>query len=133
MNNILWSKLIINSCINPVTAIFEKKNGFILEENDDAEKLRLLIQNILQESVNIAIKKGINLEYKYPFQKVLDVAKKTSNNSSSMLNDKLRKVETEIEFINGFIIKEGIFKLFTLGLKFGIPTPYNNYVYNLLK
>jgi 2-dehydropantoate 2-reductase len=125
LNNLLWSKLIVNSAINPVTAINNCKNGELLEETDDGERLRGLIQNLVHESVNIAIKNGFKIEsMPFPYQNVLDVCNKTKDNESSMLQDKLKNLETEIEYINGIIIEQG--KLL------GIPTPYNNHVYQKL-
>jgi 2-dehydropantoate 2-reductase len=67
--------------------------------------------------VSVADARGIHLPYPDPFERVLEVCHATAGNVASMLQDVLGKRVTEIQAINGAIVREG--------LKFGIPTPVN--------
>ena len=60
-----------------------------------------------------------------PIQKVESVAKATGANVSSMLQDVLNKKRTEIDFINGAIVRHA--------KALGIPTPVNEVLTNLVK
>lgn len=115
----LFLKLGVNAVINPLTAILGIKNGGILE----LRWLRPIIRRLCEEIVKIADNRGVrlvNLE-----EMVLDIANKTRENTSSMLQDIMRGKMTEIDFINGAIIK--------LGEKIGVNTPFNELVYYLVK
>jgi 2-dehydropantoate 2-reductase len=63
--------------------------------------------------------------YDDPLQKVEGVAKATAGNISSMLQDVLKKRRTEIDFINGAIVRQG--------KALNIPTPVNETLTNLVK
>jgi len=49
---------------------------------------------------------GIQLPYDDPMEKVLEVCRATSANIASMLQDVLRERKTEVEAINGAIVRE---------------------------
>ncbi len=118
VHGLIWGKLIINVGINAFSAILQVRNG----------ALPSLAKEVMEEAVNEAVSvsraKGINLPYENPFQKVLDVCDKTSQNIASMLQDVLNKRKTEVEYINGAIVKEGS--------KYGIPTPVNRIITSLI-
>jgi 2-dehydropantoate 2-reductase len=77
------------------------------------------------EAVAVAKARGITLTYADPLQTVYDVAKKTGANRSSMLQDFDRGRETEIDFINGAIVREAA--------ALGIPVPVNAALTRLVK
>jgi len=58
-------------------------------------------------------------------EEVYRVMQKTSMNYSSMFVDILKGRQTELEHLNGYIRR--------LGLLYGVPTPHNNSLYNLVK
>jgi 3-methyl-2-oxobutanoate hydroxymethyltransferase len=103
LENLLWGKLIVNSAINPLTAILRVKNGFLADDLD----CRSIVTRTVDESVAVAKKKGIQLPYDNPIDTVLRVASATRDNESSMLKDVLRGIKTEIDSINGAIVREG--------------------------
>ncbi|NLB54445.1 MAG: 2-dehydropantoate 2-reductase [Lentisphaerae bacterium] len=98
----LWSKLIINSAIGPVTALSGLRNGEILEQ---PHWNKLLINTAL-ESASVAIGSGITLVYEDPAKAVTDVCRVTAANYSSMLQDVRAGRRTEIDAINGMIIEQ---------------------------
>jgi 2-dehydropantoate 2-reductase len=111
-----WLKLAINCVINPLTAIHNIENGQIL-----LAKFSTIIAEILAEVVVIARYQQVTLNKDMLIANVLDVAKATEKNRSSMLCDVLAQRETEIAYINGYIDK--------LGKKFNVTTPVNTALY----
>ncbi|MFN3966714.1 MAG: ketopantoate reductase family protein [Endomicrobiia bacterium] len=121
IQSVLWSKLILNSAINPVGSISFRKNGEIIKD----EFLKDILCKTAEESAEVAKKLGIKLIYKNPSRKVIDVCKKTSQNYNSMLQDIMHHKKTEIEYINGAIIRKA--------KEIGLETPYNNMLYYFVK
>ena len=98
----IWSKLIINAAINPLTAITRLKNGQLLESDETCRLLDL----VAEESEKIAKLAGISIAYSDIKSKVYDVCEATAQNTSSMLQDILRGRRTEIDAINGAIVEK---------------------------
>jgi 2-dehydropantoate 2-reductase len=99
--SIVWGKLVINSSINPLTALLRVPNGELLSR----PSTRTLMGLIALETATIAEANGISLPYTDPVETVEGVAKRTATNYSSMLKDILRGSPTEIDAINGAIVK----------------------------
>ena len=107
----IWVKAIVNSSINPLTAVFQCKNGYLL----DNLVLKGIVERVCYESTCIANAQGLNLSSKEMFDKTVDVIKKTSDNYSSMLQSLIKDNRTEIDAINGRLIEIGkAFKVDTL-------------------
>lgn len=121
INSLIWSKLIINVGINALTAVTRLNNGRLVEYDGTREIMRAAVQ----EAVKVAKRKRIKLIYDDPIQKVEGVAKATATNVSSMLQDILKKRRTEIDFINGAIVRQA--------KSLNIPTPVNEILTNLVK
>lgn len=117
----VWGKLMVNAAINPLTALLKVKNGELLA-NPSAPGL---IKNLSREVASVAAATGIILPYPIPEQAVEDVARETSDNISSMLQDVLRGSPTEVDAINGAVITSGELK--------GVATPYNRAAWLLVK
>jgi 2-dehydropantoate 2-reductase len=116
----IWRKLIINCAINPLTAILRVKNGELLEDQSARELLKLLVEETVQVSQAMNIPLGIN----NPVKMVKKVAQETSKNLSSMLQDILRGVPTEIDAMNGEIIRIAEF--------YNLNVPVNKLVYAVI-
>jgi 2-dehydropantoate 2-reductase len=117
----LWSKLIVNCGINALTAITRLHNGKLL----DYEGSRKILRDAVTEAVKIAKRKRIKLLYDDPLAKVESVCEACAANVSSMLQDVLRKKRTEIDFINGVIVR--------FGQELGISVPVNAMLVALVK
>jgi 2-dehydropantoate 2-reductase len=102
IDDLIWSKLIINVGINALTALAGLPNGRLLDFPDT----KALMADLVAEAVAVAEKKGVRLTYDDPLQMVYQVAEKTGGNRSSMLQDFDRKRPSEIDFINGAIVRE---------------------------
>ena len=121
LQTLLWSKLIVNVGINALTAILRVHNG-VLTRYDIC---RDMVARAVNEAVAVAHALGIELPYDEPVRHVLDVAWRTGANRSSMLTDILRGTPTEIDAINGVVVREGE--------RLGIPTPFNEALVLLVK
>ena len=99
----IWIKAIVNSSINPLTALFNCKNGYILE-NPILEKI---LDKICEESSNIASSYGIDIDSSSMIRKTKEVIRDTYENHSSMLQSVLNCKKTEIDFINGKLVEIG--------------------------
>ncbi len=113
VSGLMWGKLVVNSAINALTAIYRKPNGWLVE-NPEA---RALLSAAAQETANVARALGVQLPYADPVERALQVATATAANKSSTLQDVLRGAPTELERINGAVVREG--------KRLGIPTPVN--------
>jgi len=102
IKGLLWSKLIINVGINALTGITRLRNGRLIE----FDGTRRILQEAVAEATRVAKRKRIKLIYDDSLAKVESVCEATAANASSMLQDVLRKKRTEIDFINGVIVRQ---------------------------
>ncbi len=116
----IWKKVIINSGINPITALTGLKNGEILERS----YIKNLLTMICRESMAIA-RTEVALPGGDPVKEAEQVAASTAENRSSMLQDVEHERRTEIDCINGAVIE--------VGKKNGVETHYNKIFYELVK
>ena len=121
IDDLIWSKLIINVGINALTALTGLPNGRLLEFSDS----KALMADLVAEAVMVAEKKGVHLTYSDPLVMVYQVAEKTGANRSSMLQDFDRKRQSEIDFINGAIVREA--------QALGLVVPVNSAVTRLVR
>jgi 2-dehydropantoate 2-reductase len=117
----IWAKAIINSSINPLTAFFNCKNGYLLEN----PLLHKIVEAICEESTNIAQVEGIKLTVPDMIQRTKEVIRDTASNYSSMLQSVQQRKKTEIDSING--------KLLTIGKQHRIDTSLNKILVELVK
>ncbi len=96
-----WEKIFVNIGINPFAALTRLRNGDLLKN----KSIKRLMGEAVKEAINIAEKIGIHLLKKDFIALTYDVAEKTSENKNSMLQDILNGNPTEIDFINGRIVK----------------------------
>jgi 2-dehydropantoate 2-reductase len=115
----IWEKAIVNSAINPITAICRVKNGKILE----IEELWKIASSVVEEGVSVLRKMGMVKEDL--LNVVKDVVIKTSENRSSMLQDIENKKRTEIDFINGKIVEKAE--------ELGLESNSNRILVNIIK
>jgi len=99
----IWIKGIVNSSINPVTAFFECKNGYLLKN----PILENMIEKICYESAKVANAIELNLKTDDMLQTTKNVINDTSENYSSMLQSIKHSKMSEIDSINGEIVKKG--------------------------
>jgi 2-dehydropantoate 2-reductase len=117
---LIWEKLVINIGINALAGLTGVKNGQLL---DHPETLKLM-EAMVSEAVEVARRKGIEIEGN-PLEKVIGVAKATGANRCSMGQDLDNRRRTEIDVINGAVVREAE--------RLGISVPYNQTITYLVK
>ena len=120
IHGLVWNKLLTNVGINALTALTGLKNGQLL---DYPETLRLM-EALVSEASEVARKKGIQIE-ENPIDKVKAIAEATRKNRSSMGQDFDYRRRTEIDAINGVVVREAE--------RLGISAPYNQMITDLVK
>lgn len=119
MKERIWKKLIINSCINPLTAVLHVTNGSLLE----SEYAMTTMNSLFEEAIRLAQKEGIAIETGF-WEEIVQVCRNTYHNKSSMLQDIEAGRETEIKFINGALLRAA--------KRFGISVPVHTVMVNLM-
>ncbi|KAB8236808.1 hypothetical protein ETB97_011317 [Aspergillus alliaceus] len=105
-------KLAMNSVINPLTAIMNCKNGELLYNYSFTRIMRLLlieISSVICALPELQAVPGIESRFSPERLRMMvtQLANKTAKNHSSMLQDVLSRKTTEIEYMNGYIIRRG--------------------------
>ena len=118
---LVWSKLLINVGINALGVLIRVKNGELIKGKYSSKLQAALIG----EAMELAKKKGIKLIHQDMVKETASICEKTSANLNSMLQDVLKKRKTEIDFINGAIVREG--------RKLNLSTPVNQVITDLIK
>jgi len=121
LENAVWGKLVVNTGINPITALLGIRNGELLE----SEPAHTLLCEVANETANVARARGVHLPFDDPGEWVAHIARQTATNCSSMLQDLQRGAPTEIDAISGAVVREGE------GL--GVPTPINATLQHLVR
>ena len=109
---VLWTKLAINCAINPVAALHRHPNGCLLS----MPEARADMIAAAAEVALVAAARGTPLS-PHIEDLVTMAAERTAGNVNSMLQDVLRGVPTEIESLNGAVVREA--------RALGVPVPVN--------
>ncbi len=109
---VLWTKLAVNCAVNPLTALLRVSNGALLS-NPEA---LVTLESAAREVGTVAAARGIRLEGD-PAALAMEVVHETARNRSSMLQDVERGAATEIEALNGAVVREAE--------RLGVPVPVN--------
>ncbi|MCD6330766.1 MAG: 2-dehydropantoate 2-reductase [Thermoplasmata archaeon] len=116
----IWRKAIVNSAINGLSAVLRCKNGEILR-NEYAEKL---LEEICKEGIRVANAEGMEIGNEV-IKMAKEILHRTADNISSMLQDILKGKRTEVEEINGEIVKTAE--------KHGMEAKFNKFLTYVIK
>jgi 2-dehydropantoate 2-reductase len=114
-----WTKLIFNAASNPLGALTGLTHGRLCE----LPATRALISGLVREGVAVADALGITLDSD-PDALVDHAAQVAYDHRASMLQDALAHRRTEIDALNGGIVR--------LGAEHGVPTPLNEAITALI-
>jgi 2-dehydropantoate 2-reductase len=117
----LWSKLILNCAGNAITAITQTGYG----EAARAPIAREVIIATAREALAVARAAGIELQEDQLIATGMKFLDSMGNVTSSTAQDVARKKKTEIDALNGVIVRRG--------KDLGIPTPVNHTLTALVK
>jgi 2-dehydropantoate 2-reductase len=110
----IWSKLALNCCTLPTTALLRFLAGQLIEH----EGTLALMRGILREVVQVANAQGIALEFDERWEMISGLCHRSAGAKSSMFQDIDAGRRTEIDVVNGAIVDAG--------KRLGIATPLND-------
>ena len=125
IKQILLDKLAINAVINPLTVKYNCPNGDLLNNKDSAIEFKNLCTET-QYFFNI-------MHWPLSFdllERATSVAQLTQFNISSMLQDVRNQQETEIEYINGYLVNKAKENTIQLPLNEAIYQQVKQFVYS---
>ena len=107
-----FEKLAVNCVVNPLTALIDIHNGRMLENDPLSDVQRTLITEISNVIQVLPEMQGLEmLRTRFSPENLTErfvyMTKLTANNSSSMREDVRAKRDTEIDYVNGYIVKRG--------------------------
>ncbi len=117
-----WRKVIFNAATNPVGALTRLTHGRVCEDPE----LRRFVSGLVDEGKAVAAAQGIKLDADP--EDLIDHAAKPEvayDHKASMLQDVEARRPTEIDYLNGGIVR--------FGREHGVPTPLNRAVWSLVK
>ena len=121
----LWAKMLYNCALNPLGAILDVPYGRLA----DSEFTRAIMKGIAEEVFAVLAAAGYQTHWECAadFLEVFyeKLVPDTAEHKSSTLQDILAKKQTEIDALNGAVIK--------LAEEYEIDVPYNLAVYNMVK
>jgi 2-dehydropantoate 2-reductase len=116
----LWAKLILNCAYNAISAITKLPYGPLFENEDARDLMRLVVR----ECLAVAQRESITLPGD-SWQGVELIAATMSGQFSSTAQDLMRGRRSEIDDLNGYIVRRG--------KSLAIDTPANQALYSLVK
>jgi 2-dehydropantoate 2-reductase len=116
----VWSKLIINAVINPLTAILKVRNGELLQTPSS----KAIMLALFNEGIAVARANRLDLPDNL-WETILQVCKQTADNQSSMLQDIIHRRSTEIDSINGTLLR--------IAEQYKLVLPVNQAVFHMVK
>ncbi len=125
IQSFLWAKVIYNAALNPLASLLSSHYGFLGE----TALTRAIMEAVIKEIYAVAEKARIPL---YPknargYQKLFysKLLPRTYHHHPSMLQDLQRGKPTEINALNGMVVK--------LGRRFKVPVPFNAFLTKMIR
>ena len=117
-----WRKVIFNASTNPIGALTGLTHGRVCED----PALRALVSALVDEGKAVAAAQGIELDADP--EELIDHAARPDvayDHKASMLQDVEAHRRTEIDYLNGGIVR--------FGDEHGVPTPHNRAIWALVR
>ena len=119
-----WSKLIFNATVNGVSALTGLPHDFHFADESQFSNLGHLVHTLVDEGKSVAAAAGVEL-YDDPWEMNVLATKRGSAHYPSMLEDVEARRPTEVELINGALVREAA--------RHGVDAPLQTAVYRLVK
>ncbi len=123
VQSIIWGKLVVNCAVNPIAALLDVTNGTLLEHG----ATRQLLSQVALEVAAVARAAHITLPFpdaEAPAQ-AMRAAQINADNICSMVQDLRKHRPTEIEAINGAVVREAT--------RLGLDVPVNRTLTELIR
>jgi 2-dehydropantoate 2-reductase len=117
----LWAKLLVNCAYNAISGLSQLHYGKLAELSE----IRATQAAVVREVIAVASADGVALSEPDSMQAVTQIAVAMAGQKSSTAQDMARHKRSEIDHLNGFIVRRG--------LELGVPTPVNQALHALVK
>lgn len=115
----LWKKYIA-VCVSALLGVARSTYG----EVRGLKETRQMMSDLMKEIYTLALASGVNIELEFLEKAMAFIDSFPYDSTSSLTRDVWEGNPSEIECQNGYVVK--------LGLKLGIPTPVNTFIYNCI-
>lgn len=116
----LWAKLVVNCAYNALSAITQLPYGKMIE----GPGIREVMRDVVEETLALAKASGVAMAPDM-LARTYKIAEAMPTQFSSTAQDLARGKPTEIEHLNGFVVRKGA--------ALGVPTPANRALYALVR
>ena len=116
----LWAKLVVNCAYNALSAITQLPYGVLIRGTG----IRDVMRDVIEEALAVARVSGVRMEGDM-LARTYAIAEAMPAQYSSTAQDLARGKPTEIEHLNGFVVRRGA--------ALGVPTPANRALYALVR
>jgi 2-dehydropantoate 2-reductase len=120
VRGMLWSKLILNCAYNALSAIARQPYGPLAQ----AEGVQAVMRDVVDECLAVARADGV-VPADEPWAQVERIAQTMPTQFSSTAQDLMRGKPSEIDHLNGYVIRRGA--------ALGVATPVNRVLHTLVK
>jgi 2-dehydropantoate 2-reductase len=115
-----WEKVILNAALSATCALTRKP----MKDMMDFEQTEFLAEELMREGMEVAEASGVKLDEGF-LEHGIQYLKKAGYHRTSMHQDILRRLPTEIDWLNGRIVERGH--------ALGLQVPYNFTITALIK
>ena len=119
-----WSKLVFNATVNGVAALTGLPHDFHFAQTEQPSDLGHLVRELVEEGKAVAAAAGVELSDD-PWEMNVLATRRGHRHFPSMLEDVGARRPTEVELINGALVREAE--------RHGVPVPLQTAVYRLVK
>ena len=119
-----WSKLIFNATVNGVAALTSLPHDVHFAQTAEVSDLGHLVRDLVDEGKAVASAAGVEL-HDDPWEMNVLATHRGHRHFPSMLEDIEARRPTELELINGALVREAV--------RLGVPVPLQTAVYRLVK
>lgn len=116
----LWAKLVVNCAYNAISAITQLPYGKMIAGTG----VRDIMRDVVEETLAVAKASGVIMAPDL-LAKTYNIAEAMPTQYSSTAQDLARGKPTEIDHLNGFVVRQGE--------ALGVPTPANRVLHALVK
>ena len=117
----LWTKMIINCAYNPVSALGRARYDRVTGN----PWTRAVMVKVMEEAIAVARAARVRLPDANMVETVLKISETMPNATSSTAQDLARAKRTEIDSLNGYLVRRGA--------ELGVATPVNETLHALVK
>lgn len=123
-------KLAVNAVVNPLTVLFDCRNGELLNNFYIVQTMRVVLWEVSQvlcalPEIASAPGREVRFSAERLYDVVIKVIRATGDNWSSMVQDVRNGKQTEVDYINGFIVDKA--------KETGLPCTMNLMLVNVVK